>query len=245
MQPFSVLLGIGALLGLLLAGWRAPQKETIRYMDAEVLVLLLVLAGSRVGFVVVNGSYYAGHLGEIFQVWLGGLSSIGALAGAVIGIPIVSAWFRLPVGLLADISLPLASSLAITSWLGCWAGMCAYGAQSNAWWALPGRDEWGVVAARLPVQLMGAVLTLVLLILLEWLGKRWPPGLSATLGLFGLSAIVFGLSYLRVDPVPVWRGWRLEAWGAAVLMAISAGIVVVLLVQWRLRPRPARSRRVT
>ena len=54
MQPFSLLLGLGALAGLLLAGWRAPQKERIRYLDAGVLTLLGALLGSRAISVVVN-----------------------------------------------------------------------------------------------------------------------------------------------------------------------------------------------
>jgi len=193
--------------------------------------------------VAVNLRYYASHAGEIFQVWQGGLSSIGALAGAVIGIAVMAAWWRLPAGLLADVCWPLAGSITVTSWMGCWVSMCAYGAPSSGWWAVAGRDEWGVLASRVPVQLIGASLTLFILVLLELPGKRWPPGLAASIGWFGISAIVFGLSYLRADPMPIWNGLRLEAWGAVLLMALSAGLVVVLLVRWRARPRPVPSRR--
>ncbi len=86
MQPFSILLGLGALTGLLLAGWRAPKKETIRYLDAGVWTLFGALLGSRALIVVVNFSYYQSHPGEIFQVWLGGLSSIGALVGGILAV---------------------------------------------------------------------------------------------------------------------------------------------------------------
>ena len=244
MQPFSLLLGLGTLAGLLLAGWRAPQKATIRYVDASVLVLFGSLLGSRAVSVAVNWGYYSAHLGEIIQVWLGGLSAIGALAGGVLAVFIVAIWLELPVGALADVLLPLAGSITVTSWLGCWMGSCAYGWPSNLVFALPSHDEWGVLAPRIPVQLVGAVLTLIFFWWLDSASKRLTvPGLSASFGLFGLAALLFGLSYLRADPVPVWRGLRLEAWGAVGLMIISAVFILACLVRWRLKKASLPARR--
>ena len=81
MQSFSIILGLGTLAGLLLVGWRAPRKETIHYLDAAGFTLFIALVGSRAFAVAVNWGYYASHPIEIVQVWLGGLSSIGAIAG--------------------------------------------------------------------------------------------------------------------------------------------------------------------
>jgi prolipoprotein diacylglyceryltransferase len=232
MQPFSILLGLGALTGLLLAGWRAPKKETIRYLDAGVWTLFGTLVGSRSLFVVVNFSYYQTHPGEIVQVWLGGLSSIGALVGGILAVFVLAIWWKIPAGVLADTLLPLAGAITVTAWLGCWVDRCGYGVPSSAWWAVPGRDEWGVLATRVPVQLMGAGLTLILIWLLDRAGKSLPAqGLSASIGLFGLSAVVLSLSYLRVDPTPIWNGLRLEAWGSIGLMIFSTVTVVVLLLR--------------
>jgi phosphatidylglycerol:prolipoprotein diacylglycerol transferase len=234
MQLFSLLLGLGALAGLLLVGWRAPQKDRIRYVDAGVLTLLGALLGSRALTVAVNFNYYQSHPGEIFQVWLGGLSSIGALIGGLLAVFILASWWKIPVGELADLLLPLAGTMTITAWMGCWMDRCGYGINSNAWWALPARDEWGVLADRIPVQLIGAISTLMLIWLLDRSGKRLPvKGMSASIGLFGLSAVVFALSYLRADPIPIWNGLRLEAWGAIGLMIFSSLTVVVLLFNWK------------
>jgi hypothetical protein len=80
---------------------------------------------------------------------------------------------------------------------------------------------------------MGAIATLIVIWLLDWGGRRLPvQGSGAALGLLGLSAVLFGLSYLRTDPTPVWNGLRLEAWGAIGLMAFSALLLVVLLLYW-------------
>jgi phosphatidylglycerol:prolipoprotein diacylglycerol transferase len=235
MQPFSLLLGFGALTGLLLAVWRAPKKETIRYLDATLVVLFGSLVGSRAFSVVVNYPYYQAHPTEIYQVWLGGLSGIGALVGGILALIFIARWRKIPIGLLADTLLPLAGALTITAWLGCWLDSCSYGLPSSAWWALPTRDEWGILGTRVPVQLLGASITLLMIWLLEWLGKSFPvPGISGSLGLFGVSSALFGLSYLRADPIPVWYGLRLDAWGAMALMIFSGFIVVVLLVRWRI-----------
>jgi prolipoprotein diacylglyceryltransferase len=102
------------------------------------------------------------------------------------------------------------------------------------WWALPGRDEWGVLTTRVPVQLIGATLTLVFIWLLDWASNRFPiPGLMAAIGLFSLSAVIFALSFLRADPTPMWNSLRLEAWGAMGLMIFSIFAVVVLLLGWK------------
>jgi len=234
MQPFSLLLGLGALAGLLLVGWRAPQKEMIRYLDAGVFTLFGALLGSRALTVAVNFNYYQTHMGEIYQVWLGGLSGIGALVGGLLAVFILAVWWRMPLGSLADALLPLAGALTITAWMGCWVDGCGYGVPSSAWWAVPARDEWGVLANRIPVQMVGAASTLVIIWLLDRSSKRLSVhGMSASIGLFGLSAVVFGLSYLRSDPTPIWNGFRLEAWGAIGLMIFSSVAVVVLLLRWK------------
>ena len=238
MQPFSILLGLGVLLGLLLTVWRAPEKEASRYLEAGLWVLLGALVGSRAMTVVVNFTYYQSHPGEIVQVWLGGLSGMGALAGGILVIIILALWWKLPIGKLADTLLPLAGTLTIAAWLGCWVDSCGYGLASELWWVLPGRDEWGVLANRVPVQLMGAIITLVLIWLLDWAGKRLPiPGLNAAIGLFGMSAVIIALSFLRADPTPIWNGLRLEAWGAIGLMIFSLSSVVVLLLRWKIRKK--------
>jgi len=245
-QSFSIILGLGTLAGLLLTSWRAPQKETFRYLDAAVITLFIALIGSRAVFVVVNWGYYASHLGEIIQVWLGGLSSIGALVGGVLAICLLSAWWKLPIGLLADSLLPLAGALAITSWLGCWMGTCAYGLPSGSWFAIPARDEWGVLVARLPVQLIGAFMTLVIIWVSDVAGRRVAiAGLTAAIGLFDISCVIFALSYLRADPMPIWHGLRLEAWGGLGIMLFSGLLVVVLLMRWKANKRIAPNGRIT
>lgn len=238
MQPFSLLLGLGTLSGLLLAGWHAPQKELLRYIDAAVMILFIALLSGRAVFVAVHWAYYGGHLIEIIQVWLGGLSGVGALAGGSLAVIIIAIIMKLPVGLLADVLLPLTGTLAVSAWLGCWFDRCAYGLPSLAWWAIPQQDEWGALVGRVPVQLVGALFTLILIWVLDQLGRQLPVrGLRAVLGVLGVSLVIFGLSYLRADPAPIWNGLRLDAWGALLLVTTCLAVVVVLLLGWKFRDK--------
>ncbi len=219
------------MLGLLLTGWHVPAKSRLQYIDAAVLTLLGALLGGRILFVMSNWVYYQAHIIESLQVWLGGFSGIGALVGGILAILVISRGWKLPFASLADTLLPLAGTLTIAAWMGCWLDSCAYGFPTNAWFAVPARDEWGIIANRVPVQLIGAVLSLLVVALMDWASRRLPiHGTSAGLGLFCLSAIIFALTYLRADPAPVWNGLRLDAWGALGLMAFSLTTVVVLLV---------------
>ncbi len=231
MSNFSLLISLGTLAGLGLIVIRSPRKLTLRYIDAALGVLIGALVSSRLIYALTNWGYFRLHTGEIFQVWLGGLSAPGALLGAFLGmlfLRIIQLFF---LGPLADGLLPLLGTLSIAAWLGCWSDGSAYGVASTSWFALPAADEWGVVAPRVPVQLLGALLSLGLFIGLEQartLLRR--PGLAASLGLLGWGLIFFGMSFLRADPVQQWSGMRLDAWGALGVIAVGlAGFVVVLL----------------
>jgi len=194
---------------------RAPKKLAARYVNAGLGVLLGALVGSRLIYALANWGYYRYHPGEIIQVWLGGLSAPGAVLGALFGLLVLRVLRVISLGALADGLLPLLGTLSLAAWLGCWSDGSAYGAPSTAWYALPGIDEWGVMSWRVPVQLLGALLTLVLFIGLEQSrGFLRRPGLSASLGLLGWALVLFGLSFFRADAAQVWMGLRLEAWGA-------------------------------
>jgi phosphatidylglycerol:prolipoprotein diacylglycerol transferase len=245
---FTLVLALGATLGLLWVAWRTPDKEILYTLDVGLLVLLGGMLGGRVAFVAANWVYYQSHLQEILAVHHGGYSWTGALAGGVLALVLVAAVKQASLGRLADAMLPLLATLTIAGWLGCWLDGCAYGPRTDQWWGFPVMNEWGQTALRLPTQLLGAVLTLVLFGLLDWSrawlagrGRSHRPGTFASLGVLLLSLEMFALSYVRVDPSHMWNGFRLEAWAAlgfAVLAALALGIS--LLLPKRDRPTKVR-----
>jgi hypothetical protein len=124
--------------------------------------------------------------------------------------------------------------------LGCWVDGIAYGPQVNSWWGVPARDEWGEISFRWPLQPLGAFLTLMIFWFLEVFKQRaWlkVPGRTFSLGFGGLSLILLGLSFLRVDPAPFWRGQRLETWTALGFVALAGLALLAAFIQRRIASR--------
>ena len=231
MTIFSALLALAVVLGLAWITADSPVRLRSVTLNAAVLVLFAALIGGRAAYVAPNWEYFQDHLIEIPQVWLGGLAWPGALVGAFFG-TVIAAWVAdIPVGILADRLLPLLASLSVAVWLGCWVTGCAYGPESG--WGLPTKDEWGFWKNRVPLQLIGATLTVASFWSIERFRQRkknLSPGLAASLGFGLLCLILLGASILRADPYPVYSGLRLETWAAIALLIISilsAGYAII------------------
>jgi phosphatidylglycerol---prolipoprotein diacylglyceryl transferase len=228
------LIGLGAVLGLAWVAWQAPEKLALRRIDQGLWLLFGALLGGRLAHIAMAWPYYAERLLEIPQVWLGGFSGMGALAGALLALALLAFITRQPLGELADAYLPLAAALSVSAWLACWVDGCAYGFETAAWWGLPARDEWGDLNRRLPLQLLAASLTLGLFWLVDRSRTRLQrAGQPACLAWLGLGLLNFGISFLRVDPSPSWAGWRPETWAGLgfSLLAIAAFLLTFLPLQ--------------
>jgi prolipoprotein diacylglyceryltransferase len=134
---------------------------------------------------------------EIYQVWLGGLSGSGAVFGFLIGL-ILTAWLHAESPLdLADRLVPLGMSLTAAGWLAAWWSGAAYGAQLEAWYALPARGEAGLWEMRFPTQLFGSLLTLGVWIVIDrFVRPGAVPGLRSALALLGIGLTLAGLSFM-------------------------------------------------
>jgi phosphatidylglycerol:prolipoprotein diacylglycerol transferase len=70
-------------------GWTRRDVEDLLFYG-----VLGVVVGGRLGYVIFyKASYYAGHLGEVFAVWKGGMSFHGGLIGVITAMAIF-AWTR-------------------------------------------------------------------------------------------------------------------------------------------------------
>jgi phosphatidylglycerol:prolipoprotein diacylglycerol transferase len=231
---YPLIVGLGVSFGLAWVAWKAPAKASLLRVNAGLWVLLGGLIGGRIAFVVINWRYYAANPLETLQVFQGGLAWPGVLAGALLTLAGFSALTRQSLGKLADGLIPLAATLVIAAWLGCWLEGCAYGPVTSGWWGLPASDEWGKITLRFPTQLLGAVLALATFWLLEYgpdildRGDENVPGHTAGLGLVMLALEIFGLSFLRADPALYWAGMRLDAWAAlgfALVGILALGLI--------------------
>jgi len=229
---FSLLLGISTLTGLVWVYENAPARQAKLHLDAAVGILAGAFLGSRAGFVIFRWDYFQNHLLQIIQFYAGGYSWVGMIIGWLVAALIISRIIHQPLLVLCDFLLPLAGCLAVGIWLGCWFEGIAYGGLSTQWWAIPAVDEWGIIANRFPIQLIGAISTLFFMILLNALKgypawKRWldEPGFSTAFFLSMISIICLLLSFLRQDPAPTWLGLRLDT-------CISAGFSIMGVILW-------------
>lgn len=234
MTLFSLTVAFGSVFGLIWVVFESPKDEQRASLNAAIGVLLCALIGGRAAYVFVHWAYFHVQILEIPQVWLGGISWPGALAGGILGTFIMVWFYRISLGVLADRLLPLLASLSVAVWLGCWLSGCVYGLEVSR--GVPVKDEWGIWHNRLPIQLISAFLTVALFWGIDRFQQRKGrliPGLAATLGLGGFSLILFGASLLRVDPYPLYNGLRLETWAALIFLGIA--VVSGGLILWQNR----------
>jgi len=233
---FALMLGAAAALGLAWVAWEAPPKQTFPRLDAGLSTLAGGLVGGRAAYVALHWGYFQNHSIEIPQVYLGGLAWPGALAGTALGLALYAGIAHQGIGKLADALLPLGLVLLVAACLACWMNGCAYGLAIEGWWALPVQDEWGDWERRVPVQLLGALLALVIYWLVERLRPTLPvPGQAAILAGLLFSLVMFALSWLRADPTPILGGLRLEAWSSLAFAALTG---LALLVCWLRHTHP-------
>jgi phosphatidylglycerol:prolipoprotein diacylglycerol transferase len=222
---FALILGAAASLGLAWTALEAPRRQVLPALNAGLCALAGGLAGARLAHVAAHWSYFQEHGLELVQIQQGGLAWPGALAGGLLGIAIYAGLSHQNSGALADLLIPLGTAVAVSAWMACWLDGCAYGAPASGWWGLPARDEWGEWGRRIPVQLLGALLSLGIYALVQRARAFMPvPGQAALLAVLLFSAGMFALSWLRYDPAPLAGLLRLEAWAALVFCAGAAGL---------------------
>jgi len=232
MIPFSLIIGIGASIGLLRVIQNTPADSRFRWLGAALIGLTGGVIGARIGFVTAYAAYFTNHSDEIFQITKGGLSWPGALTGACL-----FAWLGLVICKLPRLSgfdrlnrMLLPFGLAI--WLAGWQAGIAYGQllPGGTWWGMFITDDTGMTALRVPLQ-AAAILSLTLLMIIsETLVKNFKrPGLQAGIlaSVFTLHSLLFSL--MRVDAVQRFLDLRLDTWAAAFLFLSSLVILIIAI----------------
>jgi phosphatidylglycerol:prolipoprotein diacylglycerol transferase len=249
---YTVVLDLGLILGLVLAyveGRRRLGGGEVA-LDAGLWAIIGGILGGRVGYVVANWDLFSSNLVEAVQIWKGGLSFHGAFLGGVLVLGVV-AWFRRKspeagsFWILADVVAPSLAVGTAFGWLACLlgscsgsvCGSCAYGAQAEGFGTLTLPDLYGVELQRYAVQWFGMGWSLVLLVGLWLMRRRWPFAGAAFL-MFGL--LYFGgqffLEFWRGDETLYLDSWRLgQIIDGALVLLFAAGL---LLLWWR-APREA------
>lgn len=194
--------------------------------DAYLVALLLGVVGARVEHVLLHWNHFGENLGDITNLYTGGLNWHGAILGGLLGLYLVSYWRGLDFPQLRDslvLALPL---IAFSAWWGCGASHCAYGrevttlADYPAWVAAESADVYGIVLPRYNTQVFGIVLALAGLVFGGLLvGRDWIPSRRFWLVLALLAAGQFIAGFFRDDLMYTIAGLRADQWLDALVFA--------------------------
>jgi len=206
-RMYGLMIGIGFLLGIMLASRRA-KKEGIdpeRIMDMGVYLLLAAIIGSRLLYVLTALHEFTANPLDVFAIWKGGLVFYGGLLAAVpVGI-----WYvrkhKLPVWKTADIMAPYIALAHAFGRLGCFFAGCCYGAPCSGPVCITFSDPHSLAPLGVPLvptQLMesgGEFLTFLVLSLL-WRKRKYDGQIFWLYPLF-YSVLRFIIEFYRGDTI--------------------------------------------
>lgn len=248
---YGLIIGIALVTGLFLIEKRATQvgiKFKHYYLSLS-LVLVCGIVGARIWHVVTDWALYGGEFGRwvngvwqwqlgawwrIFEVWNGGLSILGAVAGGVVGLWGMARLNGLKLKLLLDLvifGLPIAQSIG--RW-GNYLNQELYGWVTN----LP----WGIFIEATgqkhhPLFLYESLLTLGFGLVVWWRRDKIKVGTGKLFWSYVLyySVVRFGLDFLRVEGVSrEVFGWQVSSFlgsNQAFLLGIILVSAIMLFLQ--------------
>lgn len=215
---YSLVLALGIVVSLAISLRRTALRPGT-LVDACLGASVAAMIGARLEHVLLNWAYFATNLDEAIRPSAGGLGWHGALLGGLLGMALVARWRGFSLRTLLDALAPALPLLAFMGWFGCWAAVCAYGAEVDTlahyppFAAAESRDVYGIVAPRYNTQVFGMALAFALLLLsLLLIRRNWLPNRRFWLLLGLLSLGMFVIGFFRADSSPIFASLRTDQW---------------------------------
>lgn len=230
---YGLIAAVALLLGYFAARKVAPRLG-IESQKIENMILFAVIfgfVGARFYFVIFSWSYFSHHLGEIIQVWRGGLSWYGGVLGGVLGLYFFARRGKIGFLKLLDLAaviLPLAHSLG--RW-GNFFNQEAFGLPTSLPWKLYIAPEYRPAEYLQnqyfhPTFLYESLWDFAVFLILLYLSRRSPKigYLSGSYFVF-YSLGRFFIEPLRVDSFYFGLGVRIDQ--IASLLAFAIGFLLI------------------
>lgn len=247
---YAVCLVLGLIAGTIVS-LREARRRHIRsslVLDAILAAVVLGVIAARLGYVLINLTYYQDHVAEIYRLWLGGLNWQAGLVGGSIGAWLVARRRSSPM-LILDL-LAIGTALAVgCGWIGSYLSATAHGkelfpGQPFYFLAIDAPDWYGLTNPRWPTQLIGATWGLILFLLLWFTRKQaWPDGTRYWLLVAAYSLGACALGFTRGDDILTVGGWRIDQIVDALLF--SGALVALVRLRLRHRSTPRQDAPVT
>lgn len=219
---YTVLLALGVLAGIGLTAWSNRESLSYEWFDAVLIISIGAIVGGRLGFVMLHWEYYQERVPEIWRFWQGGLSYFPALLAGLSALLFWTAVKKQSFYKLAALLCPAFILVTAFGWGACWLEGCAYGRESVLG-ALTAdlADEFGVYAVRFQSQMIGLLLTLLLLTVAVAIRRRMAPAALFWFTIGAISFINLLTGLVRGDSVPEISGIRLDLIVSGVLLVTS------------------------
>jgi prolipoprotein diacylglyceryl transferase len=227
--------GLLLAIGVLVAAWIAERRWVARgfdgktFNDMAVWIVVGGIVGARVYHVISDYQLFTDDWLRAFQIWKGGLSIWGVLAGGVIAVIVMTRVKHVETLPLMDCIAPgLLAAQAIGRW-GNYFNQELFGEPTDLPWALeisPANRPAGYlnVATFHPTFLYESIYCLFLLGVLLLVERRVRLRKGQMFALY-LATYTFGrffFEHLRVDPANEIFGIRINSWVSAIVCVLAA-----------------------
>ena len=160
--------------------------------DFCLTALFVCIIGARILYISLDWNEFQGRWGDVFKIWTGGITIVGAIIVA----PIYLWWYcrrhKLPFLPFADLCAPGFALGNAIGRIGCLLNGCCYGNACDLPWAIRFSDERHpglLTPPSHPTQIYETILNLVAFGLLHlWSRRRHRPG-EVMLGFFGFYCV--------------------------------------------------------
>lgn len=226
--------GLLLAIGVLVAAWMAERRWRARGFDAkafnEMAVWIVVggVIGARLYHVISDYQLFTHDWLRAFEIWRGGLSIWGVIAGGAIAVVITTRIKHVETLPLMDCIAPgLLAAQAIGRW-GNYFNQELFGGPTKLPWGLeisPSKRPPGYLNDTTfhPTFLYESLYCLFLLGVVLWVERRFRLRKGQMLALY-LATYTFGRFFfenMRIDPAHEIFGMRLNAWVSAIVCIVS------------------------
>jgi len=229
----------GGILAAYLISERELRQQRIRpgQIDGIIFwVVLLGLAGARVGFIIQNLDYFGTYPVQIIEIWTGGLSIHGALIGGIIGLIIISRKYKIAFLKIANTVSPQVLLAAAIGRYGNFFNQEIIGRAASAWipWrmyvAKVYRPEPFVTSSYFhPVFLYESLLLLALFALYYLVvKKKYDCKFGFVYAVSGYCLVRILVEFYRADYRPIFLKLDLAQWVSLALTGVALAIHIIL-----------------
>ena len=239
--------GVMMLVGFAAGGiWMAYAANEDNFgvpgvMDVVLAALVGGIIGSRIIYVLLNLHSFTG-ISDMFDLWAGGLSFHGGVAGGFLGVYLCCRWRGYNFLRIADLFGPGVALGYASARIGCFLNGCCHGTPTDLSWAVTFPSTGACTTPGIPVhptQLYAAALSLIIFAILIWLRPHMKrPGHLLVTYLMLYSVMRFGLEFTRAGATARYltEGFFMtEAQLASAIIFLLGGIL--LAATW---PRSSR-----